>query len=66
MIDSNERRPRIAPLLALVATFGFGGAGLIGLVGCDEGGMEEVGEDIDDAVDDAGDALEDAADDLDG
>ena len=31
------------------------------LVGC-EGGAEEVGEDIDDAVEDTGDAIEDATD----
>jgi hypothetical protein len=32
--------------------------GIGGLAACDEGPLEEAGEEIDDAVDDAGDALD--------
>ncbi len=32
------------------------------LSGCDDGPMEEAGENIDDAVEDSGDAIEDATD----
>lgn len=35
---------------------------LIAVPGCEQGPLEEAGEEIDDAVDDAGDAIEDATD----
>lgn len=50
---------RMALMMAGVLSFGSGV-----LVGCeDDGGMEEIGESMDDAADDAADSMEDAADD---
>lgn len=62
MIDTDERRLRIAPLLVLAAALGLAG---FGLAACDDSGpMEEAGEKMDEAADDAADAVEDAADEV--
>ncbi|MEZ6188644.1 MAG: hypothetical protein R3F62_27025 [Planctomycetota bacterium] len=48
-------------MFALALPLAFGG---LTLVGCQDGAMEDFGEEIDDAADDAGDAIDDAADDV--
>lgn len=35
---------------------------LVALPGCEQGPMEEAGEEVDDAVEDTGDAIDDATD----
>jgi len=53
---------RLLTLFALVMTFTLGG---LTITGCeDKGGMEEVGENVDEAVEDTGEALEDAGEDV--
>ena len=46
---------RSIELLLLALIFGTGAAALSG---CEEGPVEETGEEVDDALDDAGDELE--------
>ena len=55
-----RKMTRKAAELVLIAMFG-GTAGLA-LTGCEEGPMEDAGEEIDDAVDDVGDSIDDATD----
>ena len=51
-------RKRISRSLELLLLALFFGTGAAALTGCEEGPMEETGEEIDDAVDDVGDELE--------
>lgn len=53
-----RKMTRKAAELALLAM--LGGTAGIALTGCEEGVMEETGEEIDDAVDDVGDRIDDA------
>lgn len=41
------------------------GIALLGVQACDEGPLEEAGENIDEGFEDAGDAIDDAADEVD-
>lgn len=51
-------------LRALLMAALLGIAATAGLTGCDEGPIEEAGEEVDDAVDEAQDAAEDAGDEI--
>lgn len=38
----------------------FTSASTVSMVGCDDGGLEEVGEDLDEGIEDVGEGIEDA------
>lgn len=54
------------PRFSFLVPLAFLASTVFAISGCDQGDgpLEELGEEIDDAVDDAGDAIEDAGDEL--